>query len=195
MYVVFTLGTMRLPKHCPYHFYVLFLNYNFELWGTSAFIWLWLYILDRKTRGLWSVYTDSGSDSGLCCSQQDGPSLPTGHHSGLHTSSTTPLCCHRPSRPSCQPCNCLSLVPTAELLHPRSLVVERSPHPHKNCSRPAHLPPQLEDSSLHSVPWLLFGSFLIYCPFPITVLSPCIFLFSTYKLYLSWHRSLTCIVW
>ena len=46
------------------------------------------------------------SDSGLCCSQQDGPSLPTGHHSGLHTGSITPLCCHRPSRPSCQPCNC-----------------------------------------------------------------------------------------
>ena len=50
--------------------------------------------------------------SGLCCSQQDGPSLPTGHHSGLHTSSTTPLCCHRLPCPSCQPCNWLSLVPT-----------------------------------------------------------------------------------
>ena len=122
------------------------------------------------------------------------PSIPTGHHSGLHTSSTTPLCCHRPSRPSSQPCNCLSLVPTAVLLHPRSPVVERSPHPHKNCSLPAHLPPQLEDSPLHSVPRLLFGSFLIYCPFPITVLSPCI-LFSTYKLYLSWYGSLTCMVW
>ena len=96
----------------------------------------------------------------------------------LHTSSTTPLCCHRPPHPSCQPCNWLSLVPTAELLHSRSPVVERSPHPH-NCSLPAHLPPQSEDSPLHSVPRLLFGSFLIYCPFPRTVLSPCIFLFST----------------
>ena len=130
----------------------------------------------------------------LYCSQQDGPSLLTGHHSGLHTSSTTPLCCHSPSRPSCQPCNSLSLVPTAELLHPRSPVVERSPHPHKNCSLSAHFPPQLENSPLHSVPRLLFGSFLIYCPFPISVLSPCIFLFSTYKLYLSWYGSLTWLI-
>ena len=108
---------------------------------------------------------NSSSDSGLCCSQQDSPSLPTGHHSGLHTSSTTRICCHRPPCSSCKPCSCLSLVPTAELLHPRSPVVERSPHPHKNCSLLAHLPPQLEDSPLHSVPRLLFGSFLICCPF------------------------------
>ena len=67
--------------------------------------------------------------------------------------------------PSCQPCNCLSLVQTAELLHPCSPVVEQSPHLHKNYSLPAHLLPQLEDSPLHSVPRLLFGSFLIYCPF------------------------------
>ena len=111
------------------------------------------------------------SDSGLCCSKQDGPSLPTRHLSGLHTGSTTPLCCHRPSRPSFRPCNGLSLVPTAELLHPRSPVVERPPRPHKNCSLAAHLPPQLEDSPLHSVPRLLFASFLnllslsYNCPF------------------------------
>ena len=45
------------------------------------------------------------SVSGLHCSQQDGHSLPTGHHSGLHTSLTTPLSCHRLLCPSCQPCN------------------------------------------------------------------------------------------
>ena len=112
-----------------------------------------------------------------------------GHHSGLHTSSTTPLCCHRLPCPSCQPCNCLSLVPNTELLHLRSPVVECPPHPHKNCSLPAHLPPQLEDSPLHSVPRLLFGSSLIYCPF--SYICPCIFLFSTSKLYLSWYG----IVW
>ena len=136
---------------------------------------------DRRNQAHFRLLQIQSSDSGLCYSQQDSPSLPTGHHSGLHTGSTTPLCCHRPSRPSFQPCNCFSLVPTAELLHPRSPVVERSPNPHKNCSLPAHFPPQLENSPLHSVPRLLFGSFLIYCPFPITVLSPCI-LFSTYKL-------------
>ena len=43
------------------------------------------------------------SDSDRCCSQQDGSFLPTGHHSGLHTSSTTPLWCHRPTCSSCQP--------------------------------------------------------------------------------------------
>ena len=79
-----------------------------------------------------------------------------------------------------QPCNSFSLVPTAELLHPRSPVVERSPHPHKNCSLPAHLPPQLEDSPLHSRKLPKRSRGAIYCPFPITVLSPCI-LFSTYK--------------
>ena len=125
------------------------------------------------------------SDSGLCASQQDGPSLPTEHHSGLHTSSTTSLCCHKPPCPSCQPCNCLSLVPTAELLHPLSPVVEWPCYPHKDGSLPAHLPPQLEDSPLHAVPRLLFGSSLIYCPIS------CIFLFSTSKLYLSWNG----IVW
>ena len=51
------------------------------------------------------------------------------------------------------------------------------PNPHKNCSLPAHLPPQLEDSPLHSVPRLLFASFLIYCPFSITV--PCIVVSTT----------------
>ena len=112
------------------------------------------------------------------------------HHSGLHTGSTTPLCCYRPVSPIL-PAVPAPIVPTAEILHPRSPVVERSPHPHKNCSLPAHLPPQLEDSPLHSVPRLLLGSFLTYCPFPISVLSPCIFLFSTYKLYLSWYGSLT----
>ena len=35
----------------------------------------------------------------------------------------------------------------------------------KNWFLPAHFPPQLKDSPLHSVPRLLFGSSLIYCPF------------------------------
>ena len=79
---------------------------------------------------------------------------PATSYTHLHTSSTTPLCCHRPLCPSCQPYNFLSLVPTAELLYPRSPVVERSPDPHKNCSVPAYLPLQLEDSPLPSVPRL-----------------------------------------
>ena len=59
----------------------------------------------------------SNSDSGPRCSQQDVPSLPTGHHSGQPTSSTNQLCCHRPPCSSCQLCDWLSLVPTAELYH------------------------------------------------------------------------------
>ena len=82
----------------------------------------------------------------------------------LHTHHTFNTRTHTPCS-SCQPCDWLPLVLTAELLYLSSPVVERPPHPHKNCSLDAHFPPQPEDLPLHSVPWLLCRSPLIYCPF------------------------------
>ena len=72
--------------------------------------------------------------------------LPTYRTSCRPTHSlSTPLCCHRPPCPSCQPRNCGASPPSLPDMEP-------SRHPHKNCFLAAHFPPQLEDSPLHSVP-------------------------------------------
>ena len=81
----------------------------------------------------------------------------------------------RPPCSSCRPCDSLSLVSTVELLHLRSPVVEQPSHLHRNCSLAANVPPQPEDSPLHSEPWLLWRSPLnILSLFPCLSLAPCI---------------------
>ena len=72
-----------------------------------------------------------------------------------HKLDHTPLCYHRPLCSSFQPHEWLSLVPTVELLHLSSPVVEWPPHSQKNCSLAAQFPQQPDDSPLHSTLTLL----------------------------------------